>query len=195
MPVYCFFLQGFFDSPRLCPYDCAPMPEPRLPVSVELSKLTTRGAEISGQLALSKLLRLEHVLSESSGVADVTLEFYTDEQRRRRITGSVKAELSIFCQRCLGPMPYLVDIEVCVAAVMDEDKAAQLPREIDPVIVVEDMLNLHELVEEELLLSLPFVSFHDEQCAKIVKDDAPEPVAPSDTRRPFEGLGALLNEN
>jgi uncharacterized protein len=192
MPVYCFFLQGFFDTFPLCPYDCAPMPEPRLPVSVELTKMTSREVEMQGEIALADLPRLENVLSDVSGKAQVSVRFSVDDQKRQCIAGNVSAKLSIFCQRCLEPMDFPVAAEFNLAAVRDEAQAAQLPREMDPVIVQEEVLNLHELIEEELLLSLPYVSYHEERCAEAVNDPVEVPVA--DTQRPFEGLAALLKD-
>lgn len=169
------------------------MPEPRLPVSVDLTKMTSKGVEMQADLPLADLPRLENVLSDVSGSAQVSLRFSIDEQKRQRIEGEVSAALSIFCQRCLEPMPFPVHAEISLAVVRDEALAAQLPRNMDPIIVSDDLLHLHEVVEEELLLSLPFVSYHETQCAEKVDDPIEVPV--KDTQRPFEGLASLLKEN
>jgi uncharacterized metal-binding protein YceD (DUF177 family) len=57
-----------------------------------------------------------------------------------------------------------------------------------------------DLVEEELLLTLPLVPLHADTADCNIEDDAPEPIPeeaelPQETQKPFERLGELLKRN
>jgi uncharacterized protein len=95
------------------------------------------------------------------------------------------------CQRCLKPVDIPLSIERSFLFVHGEDAAAQLDTDSeDDVLALTRALDLHELIEDELLLALPIVPRH-EVC--------PEPllVAPTDDEpleekpNPFAALAAL----
>ncbi len=73
-----------------------------------------------------------------------------------------------------------------------------MPDDLEPVLAEDDRLRLRDLVEEELLLSLPIVPLHAdpkdcEAGVKRVLDE--ESAATPTTQRPFERLGELLKRN
>jgi uncharacterized protein len=52
--------------------------------------------------------------------------------------------------------------------VWNDDEAIALPKNLEAWIVSENKANLIDLIEEELLLALPFVSYHNEkECSNI----------------------------
>lgn len=99
--------------------------------------------------------------------------------------------LMLVCQRCLGPVEAVVDADRSFLFVAGEDAAAALDADSeDDVLALTRSLDLRELVEDELLLSLPMVPRHDE-CPEPL-ELPPEPDAPpQEKENPFAVLAAL----
>ena len=105
-------------------------------------------------------------------------------------------EVTLECQRCLQPMRLPLQVERRIFFVDGEDAAAALDAECDDdVLALAPVLDLHALVEDELLLALPVVPRH-EVCAlplpaavgAITADEASEGEA---REHPFAALAAL----
>lgn len=66
------------------------------------------------------------------------------------------------CQRCLQPVELELHVDRRLRFVADENLAAELDADAEEdVLALERALDLHELVEDELLLALPMVPRHD----------------------------------
>ena len=176
---------NFFDRGAGRPYDAPPMsnaPNTRsvepLPRQVDIRRLIASGGAIVAREPLASFARLRDMVEGDTGSVDIDLRFYVDEQKLRRIDGRVHAAVQVCCQRCLQPMPIEVDSGFAVAAVWSDDDAEQLPRDIDPYIVGDEPQDLRELIEDELIISLPYISFHDSgTCAEQAAQRAAEQAA------------------
>ena len=76
---------------------------------------------------------------------------------------SVRGEVVLTCQRCLGSMPHAVDIErtlYLARNAAEMERLAALPD--SDAIQPGERLSLVELVEDEVLLSLPLAPMHAE---------------------------------
>lgn len=169
-----------------------------LPSQVDVRKLVRKGAEISTEFPVSQLPRFLGMLANTDGSITAVLRFYLDEQKIQRIDGEVTARTFVTCQRCLEAMPMTLDSHFELGVVRDEDRAKQLPGYLDPFIVGEELVNLADIVEEELMLSLPFVNYHDlENCSRdevFSTGDFEESVEePADN--PFQVLERLKSDN
>ena len=77
------------------------------------------------------------------------------------------------CQRCLQPVALDLHVDRRLRFVADENLAAELDAESeDDVLALERALDLHDLVEDELLLALPMVPHHD-RCPQPLPAPAP----------------------
>ena len=111
-------------------------------------------------------------------------------------------EVTMTCQRCLGPIavPLSVDRRFGFVAVEAEAAALDVDSE-DDVLALERAFDLHELVEDELLLELPLVPRHAE-CRPPVATGAAvdgQPVAAAGVaedaaEHPFAALAALRRD-
>lgn len=101
--------------------------------------------------------------------------------------------VTLECQRCLGPMQLALHIERRLFFVEGEDAAAALDAESEEdVLALTPSLDVHALIEDELLLSLPIVPRH-EICAAPIDLGAGRETLPDDEARehPFAALAAL----
>ena len=169
-----------------------------LPKQVDVRKLIVKSAEITAQEPVARLERLSGLLADDSGEALVNLRFFVDEGRFRKIEGDIRSTVNVICQRCLEPMPIALTAEVNLAVVWTEDEAKQLPRVLDPLIVGEDPIDLSEIVEEELILSLPIVSYHEGECeghSSFSSGDEEAAVAEEPKENPFSILEQLKSSD
>ena len=161
---------------------------------LDVDRLARGEAEIEFDVPLSELPRLKSRIAGIGGSVRGTARF-------GRQSGFAVAELSLAgtamlqCQRCMQAMALPIASTTHVALILAEADAAEVPEELEPVLAREGRIGIGELVEEELLLTLPIVPLHEDlrECAvppaaPLLTEEAPEHV----TQRPFEGLGELL---
>ena len=140
-------------------------PESRvLPQFVDARKMANQGIELHGIVPASKLERLQQATTLADKGIDVNLSFHVDEERHLLVTGDIAAVVNLQCQRCLGDVEFSVVTDVTVAIVAGEEQAKALPGRLDPWLVTDASADLYNLIEEEILLALPMVAYHQNQC-------------------------------
>lgn len=120
-----------------------------------------------------------------AGVVRYRLRFFRDNQRRAAVSGHVEAEVALCCQRCLGTaiLPIRQDFELVLVRSLVE--AEQLPEEADPLLApADEPLVVSDLLEDELLLALPLVPKHPEQCVRVPELNEPDEAEASNDERP-----------
>jgi uncharacterized protein len=123
-----------------------------------------------------------HVHSDASGLAEPWIEL------------SANTLLMLTCQRCLGPVEVPVAFDRSFRFVANEELASIEDEESEEeVLVISKSFNLLELIEDELLMSMPPAPKHD-VCPKVVKLHAADPDfvdAPVEKANPFAVLQQL----
>lgn len=138
----------------------------RLPVHIDPIRFAETGRELKGRIAFSEMERLSTMLHESSGEAEVELNFGVDHEGIRFMRGRIRAEVKLQCQRCLGALPLAIDTEMVLGIVSERDPR-ELPSYYEPLPVGAEPIFLRDIIEDELILSLPIVPKHaDGQCPK-----------------------------
>ncbi len=132
----------------------------RLPEFVDPWHFAEIGKVLSGQTGLAKFPRLAGLLVDAAGDAEFEFRFLKGKKGRVHITGSVRAELTLECQRCLEPVRVPVVSELDVVVVEGFDEAEQLGEEFEPLLAGDKRIRLNEIIEDELLLTLPQVPMH-----------------------------------
>ncbi len=118
------------------------------------------GKRISGTILLASFPRLSQALADTAGQAEYELKFTRDDKRRACISGVVTATLTLQCQRCLGALAWPVHAEINLIAVEGLEEAERLPETAEPLLLAEARVRVSDLLEDELLLSLPQVPKH-----------------------------------
>lgn len=138
-----------------------PMTNP-LPKYLQPWRMAERGTTLTGQMLLAECERLHDLLGEPTGHVDITLKMAKDEEGYCYLQGNLRAELPLICQRCLGPMLLPLQIRFSLSPVYTESAGQKLPSQYEPLLLAEDQVPLLQIVEEELLLALPFAPKHEE---------------------------------
>jgi len=138
--------------------------------------------------------RLHEQLAEETGSVHVTADF-ARELGFPVADVAVEADLTLTCQRCLGPLRWPVDSRTRVVLVPDLASADRAPEGLDPVVVEEGRTSVRDLAEEELLLALPLVAMHASraECGAVAME--PPVAAAEESNKPFAQLGELLKRN
>lgn len=165
-------------------------PHARLP----LVELAAAGRVLRGRLDAAELApRVGAALGRSpaEGELDYELAFAPAPGGAVAITGSLKARLVATCQRCLQPFELVVEVPLRLLVPEETGDAAETEgwdvadRGASPT--------LGELIEEELLLALPFLPRHaPAQCAGAAPGDSDED---EPRQRPFAGLREALGRD
>ncbi|MFO7648931.1 MULTISPECIES: YceD family protein [Halomonas] len=171
----------------------------RLPSRVEPYRLAARAEHLEGLMSLDDFARLADEVGPQSGDCRVWLDFAIDAQGRRVIHGRLEAELQLPCRRCLSPMAQRVASEFLLGMVTSDALAAELPSTHEPVLVENEQLNLLTVVEDELILSLPQVVYHDEADCEVSRDQLTSGADAAASREPaaspFEVLKRLKGKS
>ena len=161
---------------------------------LEIDRLSEAEADVDFVVPLAELPRLAQ-LAGLAGEVRGRAHF-------RRTAGIAVVELSfegtarLQCQRCLGTMEVGVEAATEVGLVATEADVSRVPEELEPVLAPDGRISVGELVEEELLLTLPIVPLHAEEAACHVAPAAAAVSAaeapPETTQKPFAQLAELL---
>lgn len=135
-----------------------------LPRQGDPRKFAQHGVVLEGCIPVSDLARVVEATEGSGGEIQVKLDFKISEEKKKVVVGTAHAELSLICQRCLEPVTVPVKSDISLGIVWDEEGANKLPPHFEPWIVGEGIADLYDMIEEELLLSLPAVAYHEELC-------------------------------
>ena len=163
----------------------------KVPESVDFLKQVERKAAFEGVWPVSGFERLAEAICSDRGEVKAWLKFGT-RAGTPCLDGRVQAELELRCERCLEPVKQRIDSEFRFGLVRSDEEAELLPREFEPLLVTHAEQSLVELVEDELLLSLPLVARHDEECSEILQKHKQDDEAQQETHRPFAALKDLM---
>lgn len=147
---------------------------------------------LHGNLPVSSLARLQDCLHDALGQVEVVVQGGRDAQQRPVLNLDIAGALHLRCQRCLGKLDFPLRVSSTLLLVsQDEADAGDLDEgELDWIVASRE-LNVEGLVEDELILSLPYAPRHAEgQC---VHGGAAEsgPARPS----PFAKLAELKKDH
>jgi uncharacterized protein len=158
--------------------------------------LAARGESLAGQIDATRRARLADRLAPTTPAAPIAWKIVGahDPAGRPLLTVTVDGSLPLVCQRCLQPFDLHVAQQTQLLLARTEAELEALDAGETEVLLAAEPLEALTLIEDEILLSLPFAPSHASgQCAGAVgpvaarASDASAPNATS----PFARLAAL----
>jgi uncharacterized protein len=165
-----------------------------LPDRVNPYQLADKLSRLEGVIGAKRLKRLEEATAGIDESAQVSLGFDRDESGRRLISGHVTAIVNLQCQRCLQVYGSKLEGDFTLALVYNDEMAKALPTHLDALLLLPDaLLDVADVVEEELLLSLPMHAMHPEgECRIETQFGTDEPTGSAGKApNPFDVLKVL----
>jgi len=144
-------------------------------------------SRLSGVWPIAEFARLSPLLSCDAGAIEYSLEGMPDAQDRPTLHLRIQGALQLRCQRCLAPLEFPLRIHAVLLLARSQVEIDALPLEAEGPdwVVATKAMEVHELVEDELLLAVPYAARH-EHCAAQGRADA------AATASPFADLRGML---
>jgi uncharacterized protein len=117
-------------------------------------QMAKKNARWRGEMALSSFARLGDLLTVSNPVA-VDLHFSLTDGGICRVVGSARVSARFECQSCLEMVPGEVVASIDFRVVSSEQQARETAHSAEPFLMEGNLVSVAELVEDDLLLSLP----------------------------------------
>ncbi len=172
---------------------------PHDPQALNVRSFCADGAQLTGAWPMSGMTRLDDSLFGAAD-ADTAVNWSAQGSLKRAAAGEgevwlhlqAQVPVTLQCQRCLQAVQQPLQVDRHFRFVRTEEEAERLDEAAEEdVLVLGQRLNLRDLLEDELILSLPLVPRHEGNCP------APLPVPVDDlddegpAPNPFAALAAL----
>ncbi len=133
-----------------------------LPTLIDPRKLANQGIVLEGQFHVKHLPRLAAAVTDIETPLSALVKFGIDESRAKVASGTLSVSVLAQCQRCLNPVTVALSTDFAAQVIWSEDQLVNVPSDREPWIVVDKMASLNELLEDEILLALPLVNYHED---------------------------------
>lgn len=143
-----------------------------------LDSLADRRTVVRGEIQLGRLTRLNelsHFDSAAEGPAvSASLRFGDRHEGWLTVELAYEAKLPLICQRCLETFVYPASARLGIGLLETASMESFLPEGYEPVVLEDDRLMPAQLIEDELIISMPLVPRHEfvEECGSLVHDEA-----------------------
>ncbi|MGL5949555.1 MAG: 23S rRNA accumulation protein YceD [Aeromonas sp.] len=170
------------------------MQKVKLPVKVDPVRNALKLLDYVGIVEKSQMPRLEASTAGLLGDIDVSLHFGKDVQKLTVMQGTAHALVSLVCQRCGEVFEHRLEAEYIYTPLFEKTNEEELPDAYEPIELDENgEIDLHQILEDELILALPQVAMHSlESCPRGNMDMTWGEITPADERpNPFAVLEQL----
>lgn len=151
------------------------------------------GREISGEVQIAELPRLLDILENPQEILSYTVQGGVDKQGTHFLDVGVVGQCQLRCQRCLNILDYPVRLDTRLLLrdqssldVLDDNVAGGEAEEFDSILA-DTHLNVLDLLEEEILLSLPIAPKHELGACQVTDGEN----AHREEKNPFAVLAKL----
>ena len=163
-----FFSRNYFDRTVQKYYHARPM------TVIDSLEFAQTGQSLRGDLPMPGLTRLRDSLADVLGEIEFVVKGGLDARQRPTLSVDVSGVLHLQCQRCLGVLDYPLRLSNTLLLVSPSGAAADdLEAEDAEWIEASTTLDVERLVEDEILLSLPYAPRHKEGTCRQGTDAAP----------------------
>ncbi len=168
-----------------------------LPKQIDYRKLADQLASLDGCIAIEEFKRLPDLLVESTGELVLSLKFSRGKRRLPLVTGNCTGEVLMTCQVCLEPVPVKVEAVIRSLLVDNVEVLVTLDLDDDGLVCDGVRVDLVDLVEDDIIVSLPMVPKHAPDSCTAAFASSPAETGEqgtASTHKPFAGLAELRDQ-
>ena len=131
----------------------------------DFSDLSKRKYVFDDVISVITFPRLPHFLindnQKKGNQISINLEFFTDQSIYPKIKGSISTLLTMWCQRCLGPIEWQAEttIDFLIIESLNQNTTGQ--SSVNTITVDSDGLSIEKIVEDEILSMIPMSLMHN----------------------------------
>ncbi len=132
-------------------------------ITINTLEFAQKSHEIRGTIAPRDLGRMHDILFSDDGELFYQLHGGKNSRGQLEIRLELEGELSLICQRCMGPFKHVVDTTASFVIVPDEASLPDPEDELDDAdyLVAEQRFDVGALIEDEIILGLPMAPLHE----------------------------------
>ena len=189
---------GFsFDYGADCLYHARLMQKVKLPIKIDPVRCAVKRLDYVGVVERAQLVRLAESVIDIQDDVEAELSFGTDAQGLTVMQGNAHTLVKLECQRCGDAFEHRCDVEFIYTPLSAKVEEEELPEAYEPIELDENgEIDLYELLEDELILALPFAPMHAEhECKRGGMQMTWGKIEPADERpNPFAVLNGLKHK-
>lgn len=125
---------------------------------IQPRKLAKKEGELRYKWQVKDFTRLDGLLFSNEGVIEIHLSGRQDNRRRCLVDARILADVVLECQTTFEPIKYQVDTQITYCTVISEEQVADLDEEYEPLLIDDGQVDIKEVIEDELILSLPLIA-------------------------------------
>jgi uncharacterized protein len=130
-------------------------------------RLARERGSLAGSVDATTLPRLADRVIGSRAPIDWRIEGTVDAMERLALTVELEGTVTLECQRCLAPLELTISQRTQLLLAHDEAETARLDAETDAeVLLAATTIDSQTLIEDELVLALPYVARHPDGSCK-----------------------------
>lgn len=140
---------------------------------IDAFEFARSASRLRGNWPIADFPRLQGVVQPGQGAVSYHLEGVPQEQGRPALRLHVAGTLRLTCQRCLGALEHSLNCDAVLLLFASESDVAAVPVEAegpDCIVATKDM-PVRDLIEEEVLLAIPYAPHH-EWCQPRTREEA-----------------------
>jgi uncharacterized protein len=158
----------------------------------DVFRFAREARQLAGETRLVAFERLRDQLARSDGALVWRLTGRLDAEGKALLALEVTGRVVLRCQRCLAALDWPLAVDVALSPLRVGQPVPEGELDNDEVDVIEvgaeGGLDVLALIEDEIILALPFVPRHEEDCAVL---DQREVAGGAGRESPFAVLSAL----
>ena len=154
-----------------------------LPGQLKLFNFAKKEISLSGLYQISDFPKISEIASNKKDNVRVDLSFYLKNNKTPCVDGIIELDIVLACQRCLDDLSLALKVNFNLAFVRHNQESEELDSHYEIYVTEEGELATHDLISDEILLSIPMVPMHDYDCIKeiieqeIVEEKSENPFA------------------
>ena len=127
------------------------------PALIDPLQLARARRAYSGTWPLQRLDRFARLVEDPVGEVEFDIEFGVDDLGIAFADLTMACQPVLLCQQTLEPFEYPIKRKVRIGFLESESEEASLPEGYEPFLVMDDPVKTTDIIEDELILSLPLV--------------------------------------
>ncbi len=170
------------------------MQKVKLPIKIDPVRCAAKRLDYEGIVEPAQMPRLAELTAGILSDIEARLSFGIDAQGLTIMQGNAHTQVKLECQRCNDLFEHHCDAEFIYTPLLKKTVVEELPEAYEAIEPDEHgEVDLHQLLEDELILNLPIVPMHPEgACPREGMQMSWGKIEPADERpNPFAVLDSL----
>jgi uncharacterized protein len=139
-----------------------------LPSHIKLFNFAKKEISLSGIYQISDFPKISEIANNKKDNVKVDLSFYLKNNKTPCVDGIIHLDIVLDCQRCLDDLSIALKVNFNLAFVKHNQKSEELDSHYEKYVIEEEELATHDLISDEILLSIPMVPTHEYDCIKEI---------------------------